>query len=171
MKGLVLLLVKIMLLITAVCSILYFLNIPVTEIAGERIGFADLANFFFYQTPPQLPEVNVGNNTEIASWAEKMDGSDLGESAEILGRLGNPIRFCIFKDYNYCQNFRIDGGKMYETADAAQKTVYVSYHLALEIKTMAELQNYQDLETILIKGIKKGEIKGLTIGDVMNMGK
>lgn len=171
MKGVALFLVKIMLAIAAISSILYFLNIPIMEVAGEKIGFADLINFFFFQTPPNLPERGVNNNTEIAEWASKMDGSELGDAARMLAKLGNPIKFCVFKDYNYCQNFKIEGGKIYETSETPQKTVYVSYQLAIELKSMSETQNFQGLEKRLVQAVKSGEIKGLTITDLMSIGK
>jgi hypothetical protein len=170
MKGLALLLVKVILLILAILSILYFLNIPITEVAGEKIGFADLINFLLFQAPPQLPEKSVESNTEISSWASKMNGSDLGDSAGMLSKLGNPIKFCVFKDYSYCQIYRIESGKMHATTEAAQKTVYISYELAFEIKTRTETQNFQGFESRLVEGIKSGEIKGLTLGDVMSIG-
>jgi hypothetical protein len=170
MKGVGLLIVKILLIIAAILSILYFLDIPVTEVAGEKIGFADLINFFLVQLPPSLPERDMKNSTDISEWASKIDGSDLGGSAEMLARLGSPIKFCIFRDYNYCQNFRIEGGKIYETSEAPQKTVYVSYRLAMELKTRAETQNFEGMEKRLVQAVKSGEIKGLAITDMMGLG-
>jgi hypothetical protein len=170
MKGVGLLIVKILLIIAAILSILYFLDIPVTEVAGEKIGFADLINFFLVQLPPSLPERDMKNSTGISEWASKIDGSDLGGSAGMLAKLGSPIKFYIFSDYNYCQNFRIEGGKIYETSEAPQKTVYLSYQLAMELKTRAETQNFQGMEKRLVQAIKNGEIKGLSITDVMGLG-
>jgi hypothetical protein len=161
---------EILLVILAVLGILYFLNVPITQVAGESIGFADLVNFFFFQQPPNLPEVSAESNAEIAAWVSQMDGNDVGDSARMLATLGNPIRFCVFRDNNYCQNFRLEGGKMFKTEEAAQRTVYVSYALAFQIKQMVETQDLEDLERRLVQGIKKGEVKGLTIDDVMKIG-
>jgi len=172
MKGmghLVLLLIP--LVIVGVVAGLYVTNIPLFDVAGEKIGFADLINFLFSQAPPNVPEADIKTNAELAGWVAQMNGSDLGASLGLLSKLGNPIRFCIFKDYSYCQNFRLEGGKIYETSEAPQKTVYVSYELALELKTRAETHNFEGLEKRMVQAVKSGEIKGLTLNDVMGIGK
>ncbi len=169
MKGIVMLVLLIPLVIAAVFGGLYVTNFPITEVAGEQIGFADLINFLFSQAPPNVPEADMKTNTELAGWVSQMNGSDLGASLGMLSKLGNPIKFCVFKDYSYCQNFRLEGGKIYETSEAPQKTVYVSYELALELKGRSETGNFTGLDKRLVEGVKSGDIKGLTINDVMGI--
>jgi hypothetical protein len=43
-------------LLLIVCLLIgaYLLNIPLMEVAGEPIGFADIVNFFFSQAPQNL---------------------------------------------------------------------------------------------------------------------
>jgi hypothetical protein len=171
MKGLALMLVKILMIILAILGILYFINFPITEVAGEKIGFADMLNFLLLQIPPNLPERSVESNAEMTAWASEIDGSDLGVAAGIVSGLGNPVTFCVFKDYSYCQNFRIEGTRIYETNEAAQKKVYISYGLAVELRGMAETGNTENLDKRLMQGVKSGEVKGLTISDVMGIGK
>jgi hypothetical protein len=171
MKGLGFLAILIPLIIVGAIGALYVTNFPITEVGGEKIGFADLINFFFSQAPPNVPEADVKSNPEISQWVSSMNGSELGDSARFISKLGNPIRFCVFKDYSYCQNFMIDGGKIYETSETSKKTVYVSYALALELKTRSETQNFEGFDKMLIQAVKSGDIKGITLDDVMNLGK
>jgi hypothetical protein len=170
MKGVMLLVAKIVLLLLAIFSILYFVNVPITSVAGERIGFGDLINFLIFQAPPNLQEASVSSNPEISSWSSQIQNVDLGESAEMIAKIGNPIRFCVYSDYNYCQNFKIAYGKMTETTEVPQKTVYVSYGLAIQIRTLADKEDFAGLQKLLVQSIKIGDIKGLTIGDIMNIG-
>lgn len=171
MKKLVLAALLIPVIIAGLFAALYLTNFPLTEVAGEKIGFADLINFLLFQSPPNLPEADPSGNAEISEWFAKVNGSDAGETMGMLQSLGSPLKFCVFSDYSYCEIFGLEGGKIYSTSEASQKTLYVSYELAMELKQRAETDNYDGLQKRLVQAVKSGEMKGLTLNDVMNMGK
>jgi hypothetical protein len=170
MKGVGALAVIIPLVILGAVGGLYFANIPLMQVAGESIGFGDILNFIFGQAPPDLPEADPSNNAEVAEWFAQVNGSEADEAIGMLQTLGSPVEFCVFKDANYCEVFRIEGGTIYTTSESPQKTLYVSYELAMELKQRAEMKNYEGLEKRLVQAVKSGDIKGLTLTDVMALG-
>jgi hypothetical protein len=171
MKAVGKLVIIIPLIIAGATAVLCFANVPFMWVAGESIGFGDALNFIFGQAPPNLPEADPSNNTEIAAWFTQVNGSEAGEAMGMLQTLGNPLKFCVFKDANYCEIFRIEGGRIYTTSESPQKTLYVSYELAMELKQRAETKNYEGLDKRLVQAVKSGDIKGMTLNDVMNLEK
>jgi|YelNatPaOPRAMG01_1025707.scaffolds.fasta_scaffold142804_1 hypothetical protein len=154
-------------LLLIVCLLIgaYLLNIPLMEVAGEPIGFADIVNFFFSQAPQNLQEVKANENEEIGNWFNNINGSEAIE-ADILKKLGSPIKLCVFKDANYCDVFKIEDDKIFFTNEPPKKTLYISYNLSLELKEMAERKNYENVKKRLVQAIKNGEVKGLSLEDV-----
>jgi hypothetical protein len=171
MKGVGVLVLVIPLVILGAIGTLYVTNFPITQVAGETIGFADLINFLLFQGPPGVPEADVSGSPEVAAWFASVNGSDAGETLGMLESLGNPVKVCVFKDYSYCQVFRIEGGKIFAASESPQRTIYVSYELALELKSRAENANYEGLDKRLVQAVKNGELKGLTLNDIMGMNK
>jgi hypothetical protein len=170
MKGLGFLALVIPLIIVGALGFLYVTNFPITEVMGEKIGFADMLNFLFNQAPPNLPEKDMKSDAQLSALVTELTASE-GGSLGALAAIGNPIKFCVFKDYNYCQILKIEGSKITESSETPQRTVYVSYELALELKSRVETQKYEGLEKRMVQAAKSGEIKGLTINDIMNFGK
>lgn len=167
MKGIGMLVLLIPVVIAAVFAGLYVTNFPITEVMGEKIGFADMINFMFNQAPPNLPEKDMKSDAQLSNLLETLTAADAGASLSILTTIGNPIKFCVFKDYNYCQTLKLEGGKLTESSETPQRTVYISYELALELKQRTDSQNYEGLEQRMVQAVKSGEIKGLTINDIM----
>jgi hypothetical protein len=169
MRGFLRLAIIIIVIIVAVFAVLYLANVPIMEIAGETIGFADMINFLFFQSPPNLPEADISTNPEMSEWASKLNGSDLGETAGVLNSLGNPLRLCVFRDYIYCQNFVTEGNMIYETSETPERTLYIGYEMAMEINRMNEEGNYEGFNKKMVQAIKKGEVRGITIDDIMKI--
>lgn len=169
MKGIGIMALAIPLIAVAVVGGLYATNLPITEVMGEQIGFADMVNFLFAQAPPNLPEKEMKSEPQLAALATEFTANSA--SLASLSAIGNPLKFCVFKDANYCQTFSFVNGKIAESGEAPKRTVYISYELALELKTRAETQNYEGLEKRMVQALKSGDIKGLTMEDLMSFSK
>jgi hypothetical protein len=171
MKGFAPLYILVPVIIAGIFGTLYLTNFPLTEVSGEKIGFADFINFLLFQFPPNVPEADYKSNQEISGWFSTINGSEAGQSLGAIKSLGNTIKVCVFNESSYCDVFKIESGKIYETSDAPQRTIYVSYQFALELKQRAETGNYEGLDRRMVQAIKSGDIKGIMINDVLNMNK
>lgn len=168
MKGLGLIFI-VPLIIALIFGGAYITNFPVTEIEGVKIGFADIINFFFKQSPPNLPEKNASEHEEISGWFSEIEGKEADDAMVFFQKLGNPIKVCIFKEANYCEILKVEESKIVKTSETPQKTIYVSYDLIFELKKTN--LTAEKLRQRIIEGVKNGEIRGITLNDIMSFGK